>query len=108
VHLAAAEALLVSLRAPGGRITPRRDWYRNFDLPVEAARGLGSRDAHLCVGQADVPLRPGAWCGLVASLRPNPPAGHAAALPASMVQINKNNRLYNRLFIRSLLRIRIG
>jgi predicted glycogen debranching enzyme len=70
----------LSLRAPGGRITPQRDWYRNFDLPVEAARGLGSRDAHLCVGQADVPLRPGAWCGIVASLRPNPSADHAAAL----------------------------
>ena len=70
----------LSLRAPGGHITPQREWYRNFDLPVEAARGLGSRDAHLCVGQADVVLRPGLWCGIVASLRPDPPADHAAAL----------------------------
>ena len=70
----------LSLRAPSGRITPQRDWYRNFDLPVEATRGLGSRDAHLCVGQAEVALHPGIWCGIVASLRTDPPGDLAAAL----------------------------
>ena len=59
------------MRAPGGQITPQRDWYRNFDLPMEAARGLGSRDAHLCVGEATLALRPGDWCGIVASLHPD-------------------------------------
>ena len=53
---------------PVGEITPQRDWYRNFELPMEAARGLGSRDAHLCVGEAELVLRPGMWCGIVASL----------------------------------------
>jgi 4-alpha-glucanotransferase len=70
----------LSLRAPDGRITPQRDWYRNFELPIEAARGLGSQDAHLCVGQAEVVLRPGVWSGIVASLRPDPPGDIAAAL----------------------------
>jgi 4-alpha-glucanotransferase len=62
----------LTLRASAGTMTPRRDWYRNFDLPVEAARGLGSRDAHLCVGQADMPLLPGRWSSIVASLQPDP------------------------------------
>ncbi|PWT89755.1 MAG: glycogen debranching protein [Proteobacteria bacterium] len=70
----------LSLRVPSGRITSQRDWYRNFDLPVEAARGLGSRDAHLCVGQAEVALHPNAWSGIVASLRANPRGDLAAAL----------------------------
>jgi 4-alpha-glucanotransferase len=70
----------LSLRAPGAQITPRRDWYRNFDLPVEAERGLGSRDAHLCVGEMELALHPGTWCGVVASLRPDPPGDLAAAL----------------------------
>jgi 4-alpha-glucanotransferase len=70
----------LSVRAPGGRIAPQRTWYRNFDLPVEAARGLGARDAHLCIGQAEVPLRPGVWCGIVASLLPDPLGDVAAAL----------------------------
>jgi predicted glycogen debranching enzyme len=70
----------LSLRAPDGRITPQRDWYRNFELPIEAARGLGSRDAHLCVGLAELVLCPGTWCGIVASLRLDPPGDIAAAL----------------------------
>jgi len=59
------------LRAVGGQIVAQRTWYRNFDLPMEAARGLGARDAHLCVGEATLTLRPGAWCGIVASLHPD-------------------------------------
>ncbi len=70
----------LSLRAPGGQITSQRDWYRNFDLPMEAARGLGARDAHLCVGQAELPMHPGVWSGIVASLQPDPPGDVAEAL----------------------------
>ena len=68
------------VRAPGGRIDPRCEWYRNFGLSVEAARGLSAHDAHLCVGEAEVPLRAETWCGLVASLSPDPPGDIAAAL----------------------------
>jgi predicted glycogen debranching enzyme len=70
----------LSLRAPGGKMTPGRDWYRNFDLPIEAARGLGSKDSHLCVGCAEIELRSGVWCGIVASLRPDPSADLLAAM----------------------------
>ena len=33
-------------------ITPQRDWFENFDLPVERERGLSDRDHHLCIGRA--------------------------------------------------------
>ena len=70
----------LSLRAVGGKITPQRGWYRNFDLPIEAERGLGSTDSHLCVGSAEIALRAGAWCGIVASLRSDPSNDLLAAL----------------------------
>jgi predicted glycogen debranching enzyme len=54
----------------GGRIEARRDWYGNFDLPVERERGLNDRDSHLHVGEGAVPLTPGKWAGYVASLDP--------------------------------------
>jgi 4-alpha-glucanotransferase len=71
------------VRAPGGQIAVRRDWYRNFDLPVEAARGLGARDAHLCVGEATLTLHTGAWCGIVASLQQDPANPTTANLSTS-------------------------
>jgi predicted glycogen debranching enzyme len=52
----------------GGEIAPRRDWYGNFDLPVEHERGLNDRDSHLHVGDGNLPLQPGKWAGYVASL----------------------------------------
>ena len=77
---AAGESLLLTdaglfsltIRAPGGDIVPKRDWYRDFDLPMEAERGLDSTDSHLCVGEVTMPLVPGKWCGIVASLEPEP------------------------------------
>lgn len=59
----------VHLKAPGGRIDSRHDWYENFDLPEERARGLSDRDAHLCVGEASLALQPDQWVGIVASLQ---------------------------------------
>jgi glycogen debranching enzyme len=77
------------VRAPGGHIAAQRDWYRNFDLPVEAARGLDARDAHLCVGVATLPLRAGTWCGIVASLSQDrvgsPTSGPATSVPTASV-----------------------
>jgi predicted glycogen debranching enzyme len=58
----------LSIAGTAGRIEPRWDWYENFDLPVERERGLGDRDAHRHVGDAALPLKPGAWVGYVASL----------------------------------------
>lgn len=72
--------LSLSIRAPGGSVAPKRDWYRDFDLPVERERGLDATDNHLCVGEATVPLVAGQWCGIVTSLEPDPPSNLAAAL----------------------------
>jgi predicted glycogen debranching enzyme len=68
------------IRAPGGAIAAQQQWIENFDLPVERERGLPDRDHHLCVGRAELPLEPGAWHGIVASLEPNAPSDIAAAL----------------------------
>jgi len=70
----------LTLRTPGGKIASRRDWYRDFSLPIEAERGLDSIDHHLCVGEAIIPLVPGEWHGIVASLDADAPADLSAAL----------------------------
>ena len=56
------------LKARGGAIASRHDWFDNFDLPLERERGLPDRDSHLCVGVADLDLSQGEWVGVVASL----------------------------------------
>lgn len=52
----------------GGSIHPDHTWYENFDLPVEAERGLPCRDHHLCVGECRLDLINREWSGLTASL----------------------------------------
>jgi 4-alpha-glucanotransferase len=56
------------LKARGGNIASRHDWFENFDLSVERERGLSDRDSHLCVGEATLDLHPGEWVGITASL----------------------------------------
>jgi len=75
-----AQLFSVTIRATGGDIVAKRDWYRDFALPVEAERGLDSIDNHLCVGEVTMPLIPGQWCGIAASLEPTPPVDLTAAL----------------------------
>lgn len=70
----------LTIRAPGGTIVPNGDWYRDFDLPLEAERGLESTDNHLCVGEVTLPLVPGQWRGIVASLDADVPSDLDAAL----------------------------
>jgi 4-alpha-glucanotransferase len=70
----------LTIRAPGGSIAAKHDWCRDFDLPIEAERGLPSTDSHLCIGEAIISLVPGEWRGIVASLEPEPSADLAAAL----------------------------
>ena len=70
----------LSIRAPGGSIVPKREWYRDFALALEAERGLDSIDNHLCVGEVTLPLLPGRWCGIGASLNGEPAADLEAAL----------------------------
>jgi 4-alpha-glucanotransferase len=75
-----ARLFSLTIRATGGDIVAKRDWYRDFALPVEAERGLDSIDNHLCVGEVTMPLIPGQLCGIVASLEPEPSADLTAAL----------------------------
>ena len=56
------------LWAVGGVIVDDVNWFENFDLPIEHERGLAHRDHHLCLGEAVLPLRPGVWAGVIASL----------------------------------------
>lgn len=62
----------LTVRARGGTIATRHDWYEDFDLPVERERGLADRDCHLCVGEAELTLDAEEWTGIVASLLPEP------------------------------------
>ena len=50
--------------------------------------GAGSRrgDAHLCVGEATLTLRPGAWCGIVASLQPPMPTAIRNDIAAALAR----------------------
>jgi len=75
-----AQLFRLTIRATGGDIVAKHDWYRDFALPVEAERGLDSIDNHLCVGEVTMPLVPGRWCGIVASLEPRPLVDLTAAL----------------------------
>jgi 4-alpha-glucanotransferase len=74
------DAFTLTVCAPGAAIAPQRDWYRDFELPIEADRGLDSTDNHLCAGEVTLPLVPGEWRGIVASLDPKPSTDVAAAL----------------------------
>jgi predicted glycogen debranching enzyme len=75
-----ASLFSLTIRSPGGTIVPKHDWYRDFDLPMEAERGLDSTDHHLCVGEVTLPLVPGQWRGIVASLDAEPSRDLEAAL----------------------------
>jgi 4-alpha-glucanotransferase len=66
--IAAPGRFALTIRANGGEIMPRREWYWDFDLPMERARGLGDRDAHLHVGDLSLSLEPGKWAGFAAGL----------------------------------------
>ncbi len=56
------------IQAQGGTLSSRHVWVENFDLPQERARGLDDRDAHLCVGEAELTLYTDEGVGLVVSL----------------------------------------
>jgi len=58
------------LKARGGNIGTRHDWYENFHLSLERDRGLPDHDSHLCVGEAELSVHGDDWVGVVASLNP--------------------------------------
>ncbi len=80
LHVTCPDRFTLRFQALGGQFQTGWDWIENFDLPLERERGLPDRDAHLCVGQALLTLRPGVWVGVVASLRDDASADLDAAL----------------------------
>ena len=68
LRIVCSEHFTLHFQASGSTFHSGWDWIENFDLPVERERGLPERDAHLCIGQAMLTLRPGVWVGIVASL----------------------------------------
>lgn len=71
VAVAMPDWFTLRLEARGGQMSAQSVWIENFDLPVERERGLGDRDNHLCVAQAELELRAGEWVGIVGSLTDN-------------------------------------
>jgi predicted glycogen debranching enzyme len=67
------------LFAPGADIRPVNDWYRGFQLAVEAERGLECVEDHLCAAEIIATLQPGASIVITASTRPH--AGRDAGTP---------------------------
>ena len=57
------------LFAEGAQARPASVWYRNFELAIEAERGLPDRDDHLLVGEFTRELAPGDAFTMVASTR---------------------------------------
>lgn len=85
LRVAEPGAFTLTIRSPGGRIEPRRDWHADFLLPVEEERGLPPVDHHLCVGEALFDLRPGVWVGVVGSLEGSEPGmGADPDIPAAL------------------------
>ncbi len=80
LQLSYPEGFKLQFQACGGVLQSECNWLENFDLPVERERGLPDTDNHLCVGQALLQLRPGAWVGVVASLHPDASTNLEAAL----------------------------
>jgi predicted glycogen debranching enzyme len=61
---------------------PVHDWYRNFDLATERARGLSDRTDLLFAGEFSAALAPGDSLTIVASTSPAPSLNGEAALAA--------------------------
>lgn len=81
----------LTIRAPNGTIVPKRDWYQDFDLPIEAERGLESTDNHLCVGEVTLPLVPGQWRGIVASLDADVPSDSTRRSSAVLIMTARSS-----------------
>jgi hypothetical protein len=77
------------VRAVGGRLRADHTWVERFHLPAEAERGLKSVDNHLRVGEAELDLAPGRWCGLAVGLGGDLPLLRAAGLPAALARFQE-------------------
>ncbi|MCG6862258.1 MAG: glycogen debranching enzyme N-terminal domain-containing protein, partial [Chromatiaceae bacterium] len=78
------DAFTLHIRIPAGSLHPEKSWVESFDLPVERERGLGATDSHLCIAEAELPLQPGVWTGLTASLEDDPEPELTAAMARAL------------------------
>lgn len=75
-----AEATPFYLFATQGTWSIDHEWYRGFELAVEAERGLSDRDDNLLVGSCHLRLEPGETVCLIASTEAKPDFEAAASL----------------------------
>ena len=62
------------------RAVPAQEWYRNFDLAAERARGLPDRTDHFFAGELRATIAPGGSLTIVASTAETPPLNGEVAL----------------------------
>jgi predicted glycogen debranching enzyme len=65
---------------------PAHDWCRNFDLPLERARGLDDHEDHLHAGTFRVTLAPGESVAVVLTTSPDAELDPAHAYAARLVE----------------------
>jgi predicted glycogen debranching enzyme len=70
------------LLSASGAARPAHEWYREFDLASERARGLSDRTDLLFAGEFSAALAPGDSITIVASTSPTPSLSGEAALAA--------------------------
>ena len=68
------------LLSASAKAQPAHDWYRNFDLSAERARGLPDHTDHLFAGEFSATLAPGESLTMVASTAATPSLDGEAAL----------------------------
>lgn len=74
---------------------PAKDWYRNFDLAVERARGLPDRTDHFFAGEFRATIAPGGSLTIVASTAATPSLNGEAAFANRQ---NETGALLDRFF----------
>jgi len=87
------------LLAPGAEVRPAADWYRSFELPLEAEQGLEHVEDHLCAGRIELRLSPGEYFTVVASTRRD--AGTGAGAPLALASALARRRAHERSLIES-------
>lgn len=60
-------------------VSPAKEWYRNFDLAAERARGLPDRTDHFLTGEFQATIAPGGSLTIVASTAATPSLNGEAA-----------------------------
>ncbi len=76
----------LNIRAQHGSCHPDPVWFERFDLPLERERGLEDQDNHLSVGQLQLRVVDGDWCGFTAVLDGDPTVTLAEALAQAREQ----------------------